>query len=75
MKWADRKGERKKEERRKQPLGMNLDKERRSAMGMKSLSCLSLLYEEEKRKKENETSRNNSERFLVKAMKKMNAPN
>lgn len=51
MKWADRKGERKKEERRrKQPLGMNLDKERRSAMGMKSLSCLSLLYKEKKQK-------------------------
>ena len=55
MKWADRKGERKKEERRrKQPLGMNLDKERRSAMGMKSLSCLSLLYKEKKKRKREE---------------------
>lgn len=62
MKWADRKGERKKREH-EQPLAMNLDKEKRPTR-VKSLSCLSLLYG-----KENEKSKNNIESFLAKERK------
>ncbi len=64
MEQTDRKGERKEREH-EQPLAMNLDKERRPTMRMKSLFCLSLLYE-----KENENSKNNIESFLGKEEKK-----